>query len=381
MLLASLVDAGLSVQELEKALEGLGARGFRLEARGAQRGGVQGTQVTVLLEEGAPRFNTWDEMAAAVQGSRLGGEVKSQAAAVLRRLAEGERRAHRNPSGPVHLHELGSLDTLVDIVGVVGGLELLGVQRVYSSPLPFGSGTVRSAHGLLPAPAPATLEMAALAGAPVVPPQGELSGETVTPTGAALLTTLASFSRPLLRLERVGYGLGARDLSHVPNAVALWLGQEVEEGEKQELVLLETNIDDMNPQLYGYVQERLFSLGALDVWYTPIQMKKNRPGVLLSALVPAALEASAVRLLLGETSTLGVRRRPVQRHEAPRETIDVETSLGRVPVKVKRESGKVVGLSPEYEVCRKIALERGLPLQEVLRRVQREAEETLLKRS
>ena len=209
-----------------------------------------------------------------------------------------------------------------------------------------------------------------MAGAPVRP--SEQRGETVTPTGAALLTTLASFHRPTMNVERVGYGLGTRDPAGVPNVVALWLG-EGGPADREGLVLLETNIDDMNPQVYGHVQEMLLELGALDVWLSPIQMKKGRPGVLLSVLTSDTLERKAVDILLRETTTLGIRTRRVSRHAARREVREVETSLGRVPVKVKYLEGRPVAAAPEYEACRALARARGLPLQTVLRVVEAEA--------
>ena len=213
-----------------------------------------------------------------------------------------------------------------------------------------------------------------MAGAPVRPAGQE--GETVTPTGAALLTSLASFRRPTLNVERVGYGLGPRDPAGVPNVVALWLGEEVR-ADKDDLVLLETNIDDMSPQVYGHVQEMLLELGVRDVWLTPIQMKKGRPGVLLSVLAPEVLERETVALLLGETTTLGVRTRRVSRYVAEREVREVETSLGRVAVKVKYLDGRAVATAPEYEACRALARAKGIPLQTVMRVVETEARSLL----
>ena len=204
------------------------------------------------------------------------------------------------------------------------------------------------------------------------------TGEMVTPTGAAIITTLATFQQPRLNLERVGYGLGSRQSSQYPNALALWLGEEDDVSYSTGLKLIETNIDDMSGELLGYAQERLFELGARDVWFTPIQMKKNRPATMLSAIVSSDLEQEALRLVVRETSTLGVRVRPLTRYEVERESVETDTTLGRVQVKVKRLDGKNVAVSPEYEACRRVALERNLPLQEVYRTVQREAEELLL---
>ncbi len=378
MLLAAILDAGVDPAALTGELRKLDLPEHRIEVRPERRGGVQGTHVSVRFENESGPPKGWAEFAALIETSSLSPRVRGRSLTVLRMLEEAERRAHRvaadAPAEP--LHELGSFDTVVDIAGTVAGLELLEIERLHASPLPLGGGVISTGHGPLPAASPATLELVSMAHAPVTPPPAGVTGELVTPTGAALITVLAEFGQPPLRLERVGYGLGTRDTPAVPNVVALWVGET--DVAPRRLTLLETNIDDSSPEVIGYAQEQLFALGALDVWLTPIQMKKNRPGVVLSALVPSALEAKATDLILRETTTLGVRRRDVERHEAERETQQVETSLGWVSVKVKRLSGRPVALSPEYEACRAIALERGLPLQHVLAVVQREAGEQLL---
>ena len=378
--MGALVDAGVPIDELKRALNRLNVTGYIFAHQPAQRGGVSGTLVSVLLDEDGSRPRTWQEFLRIVQESGLPTKVVERSCAVFRRLAEAEAKVHRTTVEEIHLHELGTLDTLVDVVGSILGLDLLGVGPVYSSPFPSGSGVIHGAHGALPAPSPATSALFCMAGAPVVPPPGNAhdAGEMVTPTGAAILTTLATFRQPAMNLERVGYGLGSRESPHYPNALALWLGEEMVAAYTSDLTLIETNVDDMTGELLGYVQECLFELGARDVWFTPIQMKKNRPATMLSAIVPLDLESRAITLIMRETSTLGVRVRPLTRYEAERETVDVETSLGRIPVKVKRMGGRNVGLSPEYETCRRIAMERGLPLQEVYRIVQREAEDRLL---
>ena len=380
MLLAALLDAGLPLQALEAELAKLGVSGYRLAAQPAVRRGLHGTHLRVELDGVGAGRRSWSDFKGIIDSSGLPSDVRDEAQAVFVRLEEAERRAHRvgaaDPSHP--LDELGTVDTLVDVVGVVAGVRLLGIEMLYSSPLPTGSGIARSAHGPLPAAAPATMEIIAGARAPVAAPAPGVSGELVTPTGAALITTLSRFQPPTMNLERVGYGLGTRDPEQLPNALALWVGEAQTEGPAAGPVLLETNIDDMTPVLFGYVQERLFALGALDVWFTSIQMKKNRPGVLISALVPPDLESAAVALLLRETSTLGIRRRAVQRYEAARDIRDVETSLGTLPVKVKYLEGTPVAVSPEFEACRLVALEMGLPLAEVLRRVEQEARLQLL---
>ena len=382
MLLGALLDAGLSPADLEAELTKLPVPGCAIAARRDHRGGLPGTHVTLDTGDGAAESvrMDWRDFADAIANSGLSPSVAQRCAAVLRLLEDAERSVHGSAPGDPspHPHELGTLDTLVDVVGTVAGLELLGIERLYAGPIPMGSGVIKSDHGPLPAAAPATMALAAMANAPVVPPPEGYTGEMVTPTGAALITGLAEFDRPRMRLERVGYGLGTRNPATYPNAVALWIGEAEDAPLRREITLLETNIDDASPQLLGYAQELLFDLGALDVWHTPIQMKKNRPGVLLSVLVPASLEAEAVSALLRETTTLGVRRRDVERYEAERESRVVDTAFGPVQVKVKLLDGRPVAAAPEYDACRAIARERGVPLQEVLARVTQAAREQLL---
>jgi uncharacterized protein (TIGR00299 family) protein len=380
MVLGALIDAGASLGELKDALDRLNAPGFSLSCQTAQRGGVRGTLVSVELDEEGRRPRRFHDFIRTTEQSSLPSKVIERACAIFRRLAEAEAMAHGTPVGEADLHELGELDTLVDVVGSAVGLELLGVERVYASPLPSGSGVIDSGHGPLPVPAPATAALFAMARAPVSPPPRNApdAGEMVTPTGAAILTTLATFRQPMMDLHKVGYGLGSRESRHYPNALALWLGEEIGGAYTTNLAMIETNLDDMTGEVLGYVQERLFHLGARDVWFTPIQMKKNRPATMLSAIVPSELEHQAIALVMRETSTLGVRVRPLSRYEAEREVVEVETSLGPVSVKVKRLEGRNVAVSPEYEACRRIALERGMPLQDVFRIAQREAEEKLL---
>ena len=377
MVLGALIDCGASVEEINGALGLLGVEGLRVEPSAGSRGAVAGTYVRVSAEG---RVRRLDEMESVIQGSRLAATVVDKAVAVLRRLSEAEEAAHRTAQGETHVHELGSMDTLVDVVGAVVGLETLGIERVYCSALPSGSGMVATEHGPLPAPSPATAALMSMAYAPVVPPPGGAgeAGEMVTPTGAALMTTLAEFRQPALNLRRVGYGLGGRDPVAYPNVLALWLGDEQDVPQTTHMTLIETNIDDMTAEHLGYVQGRLFDAGARDVWFTPIQMKKNRPGTMISALGPAYLETALADLLLRETSTFGVRVRAVSRYEADREVVTVQTSLGRMAVKVKKLDGAVVAVSPEFDDCSRVAKEKGLPIQDVYRTVHEQAARTLL---
>ena len=380
MILGALLDAGLSLEDLRGAIAKLGVYGYSLRAQRAQRGGLEGTHLVVELEERGRRTHTIQNFVDIVEASRLSENVVRQSRSIFLRIAEAEASVHGTKPGETHLHELGTLDTLVDVVGSVAGLEMLGAERVYCSAFPSGSGIVRTEHGLLPVPAPATAALFEIANAPVAAPPNNAhnTGEMVTPTGAAILTTIATFQHPQLNVGRIGYGLGTRDSQQYPNALALWLGTEQTSGYSAGTKLIETNIDDMSGEMLGYVQERLFEAGARDVWFTPIQMKKNRPATMLSIIVSADREAEAVEILMRQTSTLGVRVRTLERVEAEREVVRVETSLGDVAVKIKRLNGSIVSVAPEYEDARLRALEHDLPLQDVFNRVQREAESQLM---
>ena len=375
MLLGALVDAGLSPDELRAELAKVSIAGYRIEVEKTMRAGLAATKVTVALEEGAQPHRRLPDILGLIEKSALPPEDQRQGAAVFRRLAEAEGRVHGVEPEAVAFHEVGAVDALVDVLGAVVGLRLLGVGQLYCSPLPAGGGSAAGAHGALPVPAPATLALLAQAGAPLAAgPDPEV--ELVTPTGAAIVTALARFERPAMTVRAVGCGAGARDLEGRPNVLRLWLGEALA-GRPATMLLIETNIDDMNPELYGYAQERLFDAGAADVWLVPIQMKKNRPGVLLSVLCPVEREDAVVGVLLRETSTLGVRVREVRRHEAERETLEFDSSLGRAAAKVKRLPGQPPVVAPEYEACVRLARGRGLPLAEVYRIVQEEAQRRL----
>jgi uncharacterized protein (TIGR00299 family) protein len=371
MILGALLDAGLTFETLQAEVLKLAlpAGAFRLEATQVQRAGFAATKLDVHVEE-PPRHRSLAEVLAAIRDSALPAGDIERIEAVFLALGEVEAKVHGSSIEAVQLHEVGAVDAMVDVTGCVAGLRLLGIEHVYSSPLPLGHGEGRGSHGALPLPAPATLELVARAGAPIVEGEGP-RGELVTPTGAALLTTLGRFERPAMRLERVGYGAGGRDPAGRPNVLRVWLGETELPGRRMRVI--ETNIDDMTAELLAYTQEALMAAGAADVWFTPIQMKKSRPATMLSVLCQEALESALVTLLLRETSTLGVRVRDVARYEAEREVFEFESSLGPAAVKVKRLPGEPPRVAPEYEVCRAIAQSRGLPLAEVYRVVASEA--------
>ncbi len=365
MALGALIDVGLSVEALQAELEKLGVPDWSLSSERGMRRYISGTRALVHAPEQETHRHLAD-VQAIIEASTLDPIVKQRSLHIFTLLAEAEGRVHGVPAEQVHFHEVGALDAIVDIVGVVAGLALLGIEQVYASPVPLGSGWVRAAHGALPIPAPATLYLLTQAGAPTQADQ--LQGEVVTPTGAALLAGMAEFRRPAMQLEQVGYGLGGRDPEDRPNVLRVWIGQ-VANNSLQQPVLLETNIDDQPAEQLAYTAEQLLTVGALDVWMQPIQMKKGRPGIVLAALVPPALEDAAVAMIMRETTTLGIRRRIVERHVCERELAQIETEYGIVRIKRKRWAGVDLGGAPEYEDCARIAREHGIPLREVYRMV------------
>lgn len=382
MFLGCLVDAGWPVQELHAVIEGLGlpAKVWQLQAEKVMRGALAATLVHVEVVEGDSHRHL-HHIRTLIEDSRLPDLVKARSIAVFERLAAAEAAIHGVSVAEIHFHEVGALDAIIDVVGVVSGLEALGVEQLYASGVPLGEGWTRSAHGRIPLPAPATLALLAAVNAPNRPAPGP--GELVTPTGAALLAELAIFRQPPMQLRKIGYGAGQKEFEW-PNVARLWVanrsgvaaspppglsleGEElstrgvgVGEGQNANFVQVETNIDDMSPELYGAVRARLFDAGALDVWTTPIQMKKERPGTLLSVLAPAEREENIATLILRETTSLGVRIHPVYRHEAQREMRTVQTPYGPVRVKLKWVNGELEGVKAEYEDCRALAEENGL---------------------
>jgi uncharacterized protein (TIGR00299 family) protein len=378
MVLGAILDAGLELDTLRQALDGLHLSGYEIEARKVMRGGLAGTLVEVHTQEDVER--KLKDVLAIVEGSAVPQEVKTTARAIFTRLAEVEARIHDTSVEDIHFHEVGGLDAIVDVVGSLLGLRLLRVEGVYASALPLGRGFVRCAHGLLPVPAPATLEL--LKGVPVY--GLDVEAELVTPTGAAIVTALAhSFGPPpSMRVERVGYGAGQRELpipnllrliiAHAPGELGLSL---VETFDEDTVILLETNIDNMSPEFYEHVMGRLFQQGALDVFLTPIQMKHNRPAVILSVIVGEKDVDETLEVIFAETTTLGVRVQEVRRKKLARESVVIDTCYGPIAVKVARLGGVIKNIAPEYEECRQIAEQHRLPLKDVYDAAKRAAGE------
>ena len=297
-----------------------------------------------------------------INDSALKDSVKQTAAGIFIKLGEAEAKIHGTTLEEVHFHEVGATDSILDIVGAAIALDYYHIEQVYSSSIPLGNGTVQTQHGLLPIPAPATLELLKDAQARVAPSLAEK--ELVTPTGAAILATLARFEQPDMRLMNIGLGAGHHELSW-PNVLRLIIGER--SGEEGAHVEIETNIDDMNPQFYASVMQHLFAQGALDVYFTPIQMKKNRPAIKVSVICAIKDEAALSQVLLRETSTLGVRVKVLQRHEAIREKQQITTKYGPITVKTKQLEGKIIQANPEYEDCLSLAEKLHLPVAEIYR--------------
>ncbi len=363
MILGALIDAGVDIHALQEGLEELHLSGYELRVSRVRKGAIEATDVQVVLggEVTERRIATIEEI---VRKSELAGEIKETSMAIFRRLVTVEAGIHGIPPEDAHLHEVGATDAIVDVVGTLLGLSLLGVEKVYSSRLPLGHGFVRCAHGLLPLPAPATLEL--LRDVPVF--QVDVEGELVTPTGAAILTALVEDFGPFpeMSVESIGYGAGKSEFPF-PNLLRVLIGTTIPQlGESREMVvLLETNLDDINPEFYDHIMEALFADGALDVYLQPIQAKKNRPGILLSVLCHPQAAQQLSSTIFAETTTLGIRQQAMERICLNRETVRVETAFGQVRIKVAKLGDKIINLSPEYEDCRRLALEKKEPLKEV----------------
>jgi uncharacterized protein (TIGR00299 family) protein len=374
MILGALLDAGLPEAVLRQELAVLNLPGFDLKMTYVLKGSLRATKVDLLIEDETTE-RTLAEILDVLEASQLSDEIRAQAVTICRRMGAVEASIHDQPVATVHLHELGGLDTIVDIVGALIGLHALQIEQVYASPLPMGRGFTRSAHGPLPLPAPATLAL--LQGVPIRGSDLEL--ELVTPTGAAILSTLAAGfgSIPEMTLISTGYGAGSRDMP-IPNILRLLVGESPgfpAPPERQTLVLLESNLDDLNPQVYGYLMERLFQIGALDVFLQSIQMKKNRPATLVSVLCHPSQSDLLSRVLFEETSTLGIRKTAVERQSLRRVVRPVDTPYGSIRIKFAVLPDGQIKSMPEYEDCRKLAAQHHIALREISQAAERAAEE------
>jgi pyridinium-3,5-bisthiocarboxylic acid mononucleotide nickel chelatase len=381
MIMGALVDAGVPFETLRAELAKLKLPGFTLERREVMKGVFRATKVDVHVHDhdhahgdaghahGEPhgRHEHPDRNLGSILGliaaSGLDATVKANAARIFTRLAEAEARVHGTTVDQVHFHDVGAVDAIVDVTGACAGLHLLGVEAVHCSALPVGGGFVTGAHGRIPIPGPGTAEL--LKGFPVV--DTGVRRELVTPTGAAILTTLSvsAGTMPAMTVEAVGYGAGNMDLE-APNVIRVFVGRGVDSGGRETIMQVETTVDDMQPQLWEAVMERLFDSGALDVYLTPVVMKKSRPGTVLTALCTPDKVTELSRVLFEESPTIGVRWTAYQRERLARETVTLTTAYGAIAFKVSRLERRVVTVTPEFDEVRKIARAKGLPVREVL---------------
>ena len=384
MILGALLDAGLPLDDLRRALGSLAIDRDSVWTERVTRAGVTATKFHVRGEHPpvdhahdhdrahspshrhAPHHHTHRTLAQIAQlidGSALSRESKDRAKAMFTRLGEAEAAIHGTSLDQVHLHEVGALDSIIDIVGTVYALETLGIDDVISSPLNVGSGTVTIAHGVYPVPAPATMRL--LQGAPIY--AGPQSVELVTPSGALLITEYArSYGAvPPMRVERVGYGAGSRDIPEAPNVLRVLIGEADRTSPARRVVVIEAEIDDMNPQIFGSLIDQLMEAGALDVFYTAIQMKKNRPGTLLTIVAAPDARERLTSMVFKETTTIGVRHAEMERECLDRETTTVTTRFGQVRIKIASRNGEVLNAAPEFDDCVRLAADSGRPVKEV----------------
>ncbi len=371
MLLAALLDAGLELEPLLDELRKIPLAGYEFKRTRVLRGGLAGTRIEINVSGPQPERHLRD-IRQLLEGSALTALVKTQAMKMFGRLAEVEGELHGKPAADIHFHEVGAVDAILDIVGACVGVELLEIEELICSPLNVGGGRVETAHGTLPVPAPATAEL--LKGVPVY--SSGVNGELVTPTGAVIVRALASSFGPVppLKVARIGYGAGSRDYPGHPNIARLFVGERAEVSAPEPRVsdsgevvtVIEANVDDMSPQLYGYLVERALAAGALDITCGSIQMKKNRPGLEISILCAPERAEALAQLLFEETTTIGLRIHQAARLILEREMVNVETPYGAVRVKVARRGSAVMNVAPEYHDCQRLAAEKSVPLKQVM---------------
>jgi uncharacterized protein (TIGR00299 family) protein len=369
MCLGALVDAGVSLSALRKKLSALPAGGYALSSRHTLRNGLPATKVDVRLAKGSTEARKWKDVRKLITDSSLDKSVKEKGLAVFELIFRAEAEAHKAPIDHVHLHELGAVDCLVDIIGTIIGFELLGIEKIIASPVNTGEGTVNTAHGVMPVPAPATIRL--LQGIPCY--SSGVPFELTTPTGAAILRGLVgSFGRmPAMCVDKAGYGAGSREIADTPNALRILTGSDYCETSAEaklggdNVMVIETNIDDMNPQYYESVMNRLFAAGALDVFLENIIMKKGRPAIKLTAIVRNSDATDIARLLFSETTTIGLRMHSAGRIVLDRTSVRVRTKFGVVRFKISGHDGKTITVTPEYEDLKAISERTGVPVKAI----------------
>jgi len=368
MILGAFLDLGLPLDGLRNALGSLAIEYGEVSADRVSRAGVAATKFRLIEKSeeasagGGHKHHHLKHIIAAIRRSSLSPQGQERASQLFERLAEAEASIHDTPIERVHLHEVGALDSIIDIVGAVYAFESFGISDVVASPLNVGGGTVRCAHGVFPVPAPATARL--LAGTPVY---GNGTSELVTPTGALLMTGYAREFGPLppMKIDRIGYGAGDRDPKETPNVLRILQGERVHGGEAETVVQIECEIDDMNPQLFGPLMDRLAEAGSLDVFYAAVQMKKNRPGTLVTVIAPPSKRDAVTAMLFTHTTTIGVRYQEMRRDTLDRKVVSIDTPLGPLRMKVASRAGRVLNAAAEFEDCARLAAERGMAIKEV----------------
>jgi pyridinium-3,5-bisthiocarboxylic acid mononucleotide nickel chelatase len=374
MIVGALLDAGAEFAELERAVARLGLRGYHLSTRQKTASGIVALKFEVEVSESQEERHL-GEIRSMIQRAGLTPTVTANAIAIFTALGEAEAKVHRSTPEEVHFHEVGAVDSIIDIVGTAWALDQLGVQHLLVSTLPMGTGFAKSRHGIIPVPAPATMEL--LSGFPVRLNDG--ASEMVTPTGAAIVKTLgrAASAGMVFEVERVGYGAGTKDFSDRPNVLRLMLGREVTKLNGDEVVEIAANIDDLNPQIYDHLSGMLFAAGARDVTLTPTIMKKGRPGIILSVLADPSNRDRIAELIFRETTTIGVRFHPLARLKLERKIVEVQTRYGAIRIKLSGEGASPATISPEYEDCRQAAAAHNVPLKTVIEEASDAARRTL----
>jgi uncharacterized protein (TIGR00299 family) protein len=370
MTLASLLAAGVSLSELSAQLATLPVKGFHLETEIIKRNSIAATKLRVVVDEQQHYHRHYGDIVGIIDRSQISGPAKQRAQAILRVLAEAEAAVHGSSIDKVHFHEVGAIDSIVDIAGTAVCLDLLSVDEVYSSPLKLGSSSmINTQHGTMPVPAPATIEV--LKNYPVM--LTSVPHELTTPTGAAIIRALSKgvLNRETLRVSSIGYGTGSKEFAEIPNLLRVLVGTIEQDYAVDEALSVETNIDDMNPQVYPYIIERLLAEGAHDAYLVPVVMKKGRPGIVLSALTDPARLDGVIACFYRETSTIGLRIQRVDRRKLLRRLLEVDTSFGRVRAKAVVRDGREI-ITAEFEECRRLAAERNMPVLEVMKTLERE---------
>ena len=363
MILGAMVAAGVDADALREQLALLNVEGFKVDFETTDRSGLSATYARVVTTDQSEHRHLAD-IRRIIEASGVTDAAKELSIRIFTRLAEAEARVHNEPVEKVHFHEVGALDAIVDVVGAAICFDLLKIERFVSSPLHVGSGMIEMEHGRFPVPPPAVTEL--LRGVPFY--SGDIKGELLTPTGAAIITTVCQEYGPIPRIktDRAGYGAGTREYENFPNVLRVLIGETEDHTTASErLWMIETNLDDASPQIVGHVMDRVFEAGALDCYFTPVQMKKNRPGVLLSVLCGPDEKEAVMKLLFTETTTLGIRSYEVERRALRRSVVQVQTQYGRIGVKVAHLNGRVVNEMPEFEQCREAAIRANVPLKVV----------------